>query len=123
MSGKFGVEQVKAALGACADVINIGEKVLRKKFLALVELPGPVNTLRALDLVALKAEVFELDAADKEQVQKYFNEVLDLKDDKIELKIETIVTLADQAHGLINEGFALFAKGQALVEKAKAEFA
>lgn len=115
MSEKQGVEQVKKVLDVVVEAGNVVEKIAKTegnavaKLTKLVALTDELLQLAGLDVAKLKAEIADLDPAEKALLLEHVKSKFDLEDDKLEAKLEAGLGLAAKAGELVAEVVA-FAK-------------
>lgn len=94
MAGKYGIDELKKILVGVADILNVGEEFYRtKKVLTLLKLYDTAMTLIKLNLKEVMSEIGELDADEKTALVSAFAVKLDLKNDEVEKKLESLVIL------------------------------
>lgn len=109
MSEKQGIEQVKKVLNVLVEAGNVAEKMLNEKGGAvakvthLMKLTDEVVGLVGLNPTQLKAELADLDPAEKAELIAHAKEKFDLENDVLEGKIEAGLDLAIEAEAFIEK--------------------
>lgn len=117
MAEQYGIDELLKIADSVADLVNVGEKVLKGNYLALFQLSGTLGALRSVDFAKVKAEIADLDPGELEALEKSFDVKLDIADAVMKQKIEDGVDILGDCVTLAEESVKVFQDGKAIVEK------
>lgn len=116
MPTKLGIAKLKAVILLACELGNVIDKSLKATgFGKYTPFMGLADELTALDGISwsdVKAEVMDLDAAERAELHEAMKAKFDIADNKLEATIEDAV-------GVINDAVALFAKAKSLASNLK----
>lgn len=124
MAEKYGIEKLKSYLvDGVVPVMNIGSQIVHGQWWKIVSLQGPISLFGNFDFEAVKKELSDLSEAEREDLEKSFQNGLSLVNKEVQQKFVESVDALEQAIDLVEEA-VLFVeenieKGQALYEKFK----
>lgn len=115
---KVGIKNLKPVVALAIEMGNVADVMGRTKgvarFMALTALMDEAMAINGVDFKAVKAEIKDLDSAEKDELNAFIAAKFDIASDKLEGIIEEAVDLAADIYDV-------GAKAIALVKKAKGE--
>lgn len=102
---KVGIENLKPIVALGIELGNVADKIGRGKgaarYLPLMDLFDELMALNGVSFAAVKAEIKDLDAGEREELHSFLKVKFDIVDDKLELAIEEGLKIVEEAYGLV----------------------
>ncbi len=117
MAGMYGVAESKKIAEQLAKVINTGYRIFKGNYFAGLELIGPINALRSVNLQDFKNEIGELDVWDRKVVELGFTDALDIADKALAEKLTQSVSLIEEAIELVDGSLKVIDSAREIVSK------
>lgn len=115
---KIGIKNLKPVVALTIEMANVADVMGRTKgvarFMALTALMDEVMGINGVDFKQVKAEVKDLDAAEKAELVDFLKAKFDIASDKLEGIIEEAIDLSGEIYDVVGKAIAL-------VKKAKGE--
>lgn len=97
---KIGIDNLKKLVTFGAHLASVGDKIGHtagiEKWMKITTLFPDFITLTSVDFKAVKAEIADLDASERLALEEAFKAEFDLVDDKLEISLEAVITLAEK---------------------------
>lgn len=123
MAGLYGVDESKKIAEQLGSITSTVFRILKGNFFAGLELIGPVNALRSVNLQAFGKEIGELDTWDRQVIEEGFKAKLDIADKALQEKLLQSVELLEQLVELIGTALTIFDSAKDIVARFRKLFA
>lgn len=108
---KVGIANLKPIVALAIELGNVADKIGRAKgasrYLGIMDLFDELMALAGVDFKAVKEEVKDLDASEREELHNFLKAKFDIVDDKLELAIEEGLKIAEEMYGLVDRSIKL----------------
>ena len=97
---KFGIDNLKKLVTFGAHLASVGDKIGHtaglEKWSKIITLFPDFMTLSSTDFKAARAELSDVDASERLVLEQVLKDEMDLVDDKLEMALESVITLAEK---------------------------
>jgi hypothetical protein len=114
------IDDLKKAVSDICEILNAVSKLINKQgILSLMGAIAPAQDLSQLDWVKVKAEILDLDASERAQLNDVLKQKLQLQKPEVQAKLLDAVDCLEQVIDLAHYGIDVYNRGKVLVDRVK----